>query len=133
MPNYLLALPHFLAFFGLALLLLSVFWSLYTFLTPYDELGLIRAGNVSAAVALTGSLLGFALPLAASLLRSATPMVLVQWALLAALVQLAVYSVMALLMPNLGESVTQDRAAPAILLGGVSVVCGLLNAAAISF
>jgi putative membrane protein len=124
MPNYLLALPHFLAFFGLALLLLSVFWSLYTFLTPYDELGLIRAGNVSAAVALTGSLLGFALPLAASLLRRATPMVLVQ---------LAVYSVMALLMPNLGESVTQDRAAPAILLGGVSVVCGLLNAAAISF
>lgn len=33
-PNYLTNLPEFAAFFAMGLLLLGVFWSLYTLVTP---------------------------------------------------------------------------------------------------
>jgi putative membrane protein len=133
LPNYLSALPQFLSYFLVALLMVSVFWSIYTFLTPHDELALIREGNTSAALAITGALLGFALPVAAAITHSVSLMALVQWSLVAMAVQLAVYTLLRLLMPGLNASIVQDRPAGAILLAGLSLLCGLLNAAAMHY
>jgi putative membrane protein len=132
-PNYLSALPHFLIYFGVAILLASVFWSLYTFLTPHDELSLIRQGNTSAALAISGALLGFALPLAAATMHNVSPMAVVQWGLVAMAVQLAVYALARLVMPNLSQSISDDRPAGAIILCAVSLICGIFNAAAMSY
>ena len=52
---------HFLVAFGLAALFLGVFKRLYQLSTPYDEAKLIGQGNVAAAVALGGAIIGFAL------------------------------------------------------------------------
>ena len=133
LPNYLSALPHFLSYFAMAALLLCVFWSIYTYLTSHDELALIRAGNTSAAIALVGALIGFALPVAAAIVHSVSTMALIQWSLVAMALQLGVYVLLRLVMPQLGESISEDRPAGAILLAGISVVCGILNAAAMSF
>lgn len=133
LPNYLSALPHFLSYFAMAALLLGVFWSMYTFLTPHDELALIRQGNVSAATALVGALIGFALPVAAAILHSVSIMALIQWSLVAMALQLGVYALLRLMMPQLGVSIAADRPAASILLAGISIVCGILNAAAMSF
>ena len=133
LPNYLSALPHFLSYFAMAALLLGVFWSMYTFLTPHDELALIRQGNISAATALVGALIGFALPVAAALLHSVSIMALIQWSLVAMALQLGVYALLRLMMPQLGASIAADRPAASILLAGISIVCGILNAAAMSF
>ena len=133
LPNYLSALPHFLSYFAMAALLLGVFWSMYTFLTPHDELALIRQGNISAATALVGALIGFALPVAAANLHSVSIMALIQWSLVAMALQLGVYALLRLMMPQLGASIAADRPAASILLAGISIVCGILNAAAMSF
>ena len=133
LPNYLSALPHFLSYFSMAALLLCVFWSIYTYLTPHDELALIREGNTSAALALVGALIGFALPVAAAILHSVSIMALIQWSLVAMALQLGVYALLRLVMPQLGASISEDRPAGAILLAGISVVCGILNAAAMSY
>ena len=133
LPNYLSALPHFLSYFSMAALLLCVFWSIYTFLTPHDELALIREGNTSASIALVGTLIGFALPVAAAISHSVSTMALIQWSLAAMALQLAVYALLRLLMPQLGASISEDRPAGAILLAGISIVCGILNAAAMSY
>jgi putative membrane protein len=60
-------ITHFLA--GLVLLGGAVF--VHVRVTPHDEVGLIRAGNAAAAVALGGTILGFALPLASAIAHSA--------------------------------------------------------------
>ncbi len=133
LPNYLSALPHFLSYFAMAALLVSVFWSIYTFLTPHDELALIRQGNTSAALALMGALIGFVLPVAAAVMHSVSIMALIQWSIVAMALQLAVYVLLRMLMPGLGNSISEDRPAGAIMLGGVSLVCGILNAAAMSY
>ena len=46
-------LPHFLAYFGAALLLAAAFLTLYIQLTPHRELELIRAGNFAASAPVT--------------------------------------------------------------------------------
>jgi putative membrane protein len=131
-PNYLSGLSHFFVYFSVAVLMLGVFWSLYTFLTPHDELRLIREGNSSAALAIFGALLGFSIPLAAAIVHNVSPMAVVQWALVASGVQLAVYAILRLLMRDISEQIAQDKISAAIMLGGLSVICGILNAAAIS-
>lgn len=130
LPNYLQALPQFLSYLGLGLLLLAVFWSLYTWLTSHDEMALIRAGNNSAALMLIGALIGFLLPLCTAIAQRSTTMALIQWAVLAMLVQLAVYALLRLLLPSLHRDIEQDRVSMALLAGFISVAAGWINSAA---
>ena len=58
------AMPHFLAYFAAAVVLAVVFLSLYVLITPHKEFALIREGNSAAAVQLSGTFLGFAVPMA---------------------------------------------------------------------
>ena len=43
--------------------LIAAFAAIYLRLTAHDEIALIRSGNLSAAVALGGNLVGFSVPL----------------------------------------------------------------------
>ena len=53
-------LPAFLIYFVLAIALLFMFTLMYTWITPHNELELIRANNAAAAIAFGGALVGFA-------------------------------------------------------------------------
>jgi putative membrane protein len=57
-------LPHFLAYFGIGVILLVGYLLAYVMITPHREFTLIREGNTAAAIQLIGSVLGFALPFA---------------------------------------------------------------------
>ncbi|MBI3231212.1 MAG: DUF350 domain-containing protein [Burkholderiales bacterium] len=59
--------------------LLFAFFQVYTFLTPWDELVLIRQGNNAACLSLSGALLGFSLTLASCLIHTATLMHFLMW------------------------------------------------------
>ena len=131
MPNYLATLPQFLSTFLLAVLLLSVFWSIYTYLTPHDEIELLRQGNVSTAIALSGALTGFALPVCAAILDSVSYAALIQWALVAMAVQVAIYTLLRLLLPELNQAIVEDRPATSVLLAVISCIGGMLNATVI--
>ena len=64
--EYLGELPEFLAFFVVSLLLMIVFVAVYTNVTRHSEIKLIKENSVAAAIAFSGSMIGFALPLASA-------------------------------------------------------------------
>ena len=63
----------FLIYFGMSLVLLALFLAIYVRLTPYREFALIRDGNIAAAYSLSGSMLGFIIPLASAVEHSVNP------------------------------------------------------------
>ncbi len=70
---------------------------------------MIREGNIAAAVALNGGLLGFVIPLASVIAHSATLVDLVAWGVVALVVQLGEFLVArVLLMPHLPQAVSEE-------------------------
>lgn len=130
MPNYLSTLPAFLAFFAMGILLLGVFWSLYTLATPHDEMALIRSGNVSAAVMKAGAMLGFALPVAVAMGKSESVMQLAQWGGVALLVQFGTYLVLRLMHRDLHGAIERNELSVAIWAATMSLSAGMVNAGA---
>ena len=62
--TFLTNLSEFLIFFLVASALALFFVFVYTRVTRHNELALIKKNSTAAAVAFSGSLIGFALPLA---------------------------------------------------------------------
>ena len=60
------AILNYLIHLALAAVLLIVFFQAYTWMTPYDEVKLIRQGNHAAALSLGGAMLGFSMTIGAS-------------------------------------------------------------------
>ncbi len=134
MPNHFLTmLPNFLAYFGVAVVLLAVFLLIYLNLTPYKEITLIRAGNTAAAISLSGTLLGFAMPVANVIAHSDTLLDLAVWGLVAGAVQILAYGVARLALPQLTADIPAGRVAPATFLAALSLTVGLINAACMTY
>ena len=134
MPAHFLAsLPNFLAYLGTAIALLAAFVTIYVYVTPYDEIALIRANNTAAAISLSGALLGFALPIANVIAHSDTLLDLAVWGVIAGIVQLLAWGVARVALPRLQEHIAAGRIAPAILVAALSLTVGLLNAACMTY
>jgi len=133
LPNMLLALPAFLSYFAVAIVLLAVFLLVYVNATPYDEISLIRQGNVAAAISLSGALFGFAMPVANVIAHSDTLADLAAWGALAGVIQILTYLVARFALPHLSEDIPADKPAPAIFLAALSLAVGLANAACMTY
>lgn len=135
MPDGMLAhlagLPLFLADFGIGVVLLMIFSFVYTMITPYGELTLIRRGNVAAAVSYAGALLGYTLPLAVAVLRSASLLELMAWGGVALTIQLLVLGTIRLAHPELFKDIKKQKISAALLHAAISVGAGILNAASL--
>ena len=116
----------FLAAGGFAL----VFTSLYRLVTPHDEGKLIREGNVAAAVALGGAVLGYMIPLASALSQTHSLVEFAAWALLAGIIQILVFWVVRrVALPDVSARIERGEVASAIYLLLISVAVGIINAA----
>ena len=123
-------LPHFLAYFGSAVGLAVAFLFLYVTITPHREIALIREGNAAAAVQLTGTFLGFAVPVAVVIGHSVSIPDTLMWGAVAAVVQLAVFFVIARLIFVATSQRIADRCiASGIFVGGIGLGIGILQAA----
>ncbi len=129
---FLTNLADFLLFFGAAVVLTLIFVVVYTRVTRHDELDLIKKNSTAAALAFSGSLIGFALPLASTMINSVTVVEMVLWGLVALIVQVLVYLVIRLPMPRISERIEADEVAAGIWLGSCSIAAGILNAAAMT-
>jgi len=125
-------LPAFLGYFVSALVLLAAFIVIYGWLTPLDEWKLVHEGNTAAAVSLIGAALGFALPLATAIIRSANLADMVVWAGVALVLQLACFFVLRLLIRNLADEIASNHIGAATILAGASVTLGVINAACLT-
>lgn len=126
------SLPAFAGYFATAAVLLAVFLALYLYVTPYDELALIREGNVAAAVSLAGAMIGYALPIAVAVAVSHSLAVMAGWGVVACIVQLLAYVVARLAQPQINQAIPQGKVASGIFLASLSFAVGILNAGCIA-
>ena len=123
------ALAFLLAFLTAGLFTVG-FMALYRLVTPHDEGKLIREGNVAAAVALGGAVLGYVIPLGSALTQTHSLVEFAAWAALAAIIQITVFwGVRKLALPDVSARIERGETASAIYLMLISVAVGIINAA----
>ena len=126
-------LPFFALYLAATLGLLALFLFIYAQLTPYHEFQLIREGNCAAAASISGTMLGFVIPLANSVVQSANLPDMVMWGVIAMIVQLIVFWVVTRIIPTVAKGIPEGQVAQGVFLGAVSLATGVLNAACITY
>lgn len=126
-------LDNFLVYLSVSIAYLAVFVTLYLRVTPYREIQLIREGNMAASFSLSGSILGFVIPLSASIQHSVSLVDMAIWGLIAMLVQIAAFVVAKLMIPSITDDIPANKTSAGFFLGCLSLGVGLLNAACMSY
>jgi putative membrane protein len=123
----------FLLYFALSIGFVVLYLAIYVRATPYREFALIRAGNAAAAASLSGSLMGFVLPLASAVVHSVNPWDMALWAAIALAVQIVLYLVVRLLVPDVVRHIPEGKVGAGVFLGVASLAAGILNAACMTY
>lgn len=126
-------LGSFLLYFAAAIAVVAVFILIYTWVTPHRELALIRAGNAAGAVALSGAVIGFSLPVANVIAQSVSILDMMIWSAVALVTQLALYLLASRVLRDLSRHLEEGNLAAAIMLAAASLVIGILNAACLTY
>ena len=125
-------LPAFLVYFCTAIVAVVAYLFVYTRVTPHDEFQLIRDNVPGAAISLGLSLLGFTLPVISAMTHASNVFDCLIWSAIALIVQIAVYFIVKIPVPNLSTRIADGELAPAIWLGLSSLAAGALNAASMT-
>ena len=124
-------LPIFMLHGGTAIIMLIVGAFIYSKITPWNELDLIMEGNTAAAVSFSGAILGIAIPLAAALSSSISIWEIVVWGSVAIILQITVFLILDLVLPNLSEQIKANKIAAGIFIASNKIALALMNAAAV--
>ena len=122
---------HFM-YFVISLAVVALFVAIYTAVTPYREITLIREGNTAAAISLGGAVIGFTIPLGMAVEQSGSLGDMLVWSAVALVAQLVAYGVTRLILPRLTVDVHEGKVASAVFLAALSIAVGILNAAAMT-
>ncbi len=123
----------FLIYFSIAVALLLVFIFIYVRITPYKELALIREGNNAAAISLAGTIFGMVIPVSHAIKFSVGIIDMAIWAAIALVVQLLVYVIARVTLPEIARDIPAGKTASGIFLGTISLAAGVLSAACMSY
>lgn len=123
---------NYLIYLLLSGLLIIFFFAVYTRVTPFNEVLLIRQGNTAAALSLGGAMLGFSLTIASCILHTSGILQFVAWGVGALVVQLVAYIATTRFMAMSREHIESGNAAFGGILGAISLSVGAINAACIS-
>lgn len=126
-------IPPFLAYFAVAIVLVLIFVRIYTWVTPQDELALIKANNTAAALAFGGALIGFALPLSSAITHSLSLLDCAVWGAVALIVQVLTFVVLRIAIRQLPERINQGEIATGVFSAAAAIAVGLINAACMSY
>lgn len=113
-------------------LLLLVFFVVYTWTTPFDEMTLIRQGNVAAALTVGGAMIGFAMTVASGLMHTDNLLSFLGWSAAAAAIQLLSYALVTRLLHMSKGQIEGNNVAFGVLLASISVAVGAISAGALS-
>ena len=126
-------LPSFLLYLATAAVLTGVYGVLYGLVTAHNELRLIRENNTAAAIAFSGSLLGFVIPLASAIAYSVSLGDCLIWGVVALLVQVLTYFGLRLGIDRLSDRIADGEIGAGTWLGAGSLAAGILNAACMTY
>ena len=121
--------PLFLEYLAVGFGLLAAFFVIYLWVTPQDELRLIRTGNSAAALSLAGAVIGFILPLGIVIAEHGKLANVVLWGVVAMIVQILAFFLARGLMPGLPKGIAEGKVSMGAFSGLVSLAIGILNAA----
>lgn len=126
------SLLAFLSYLGIGIAVLAAAIATVTVVTPHRDITLIRQGNVAAAVAFGGALIGLALPLHSAISHSVSLFDAAIWGAIAAVAQLLAFFVANIVGGSLSKKIAEKDLAAGILSATVSIAVGLINAAAMT-
>lgn len=124
-------LPVLILHLLVAFALLAAGFILYMWMTPFEDIRLVREGNVAAATALGGLLLGLGIPLAGALAGSVSVWDLLAWGIVTIVIQMAIFKVIDLVLRDLARRIEAGEMAAAVLLAATKVSVGAITAAAL--
>jgi putative membrane protein len=128
---------NYLLYFVSTLVLLVVAMFIYIKVLPYDELALIRKGNTAAAIALAGTMIGYAVVLWSATAHAANPVdagiwsalvVTAMWSGVALVTQIAAFELVHLVFRDFKAEMEKGDVAYGIILGAFSLAIGVINA-----
>ncbi len=128
MPAILAYLLHLLT----ATAMVLAFFVIYTRITPFNEVLLIRQGNQAAAFSLGGTLLGFSITIFSALLHTADYYQFLGWGAGGMVVQVLVFSIATTLLKMSKDQIEANNKGFGMLLGAISLSIGIINAGCIS-
>lgn len=133
MPDFLSGLLAFAVYFAGAIGFCAVYLLAYTRVTRHDEFRLIvEEESASAALALGGSLVGFAIALAGAIHHTGSVLEFVMWGFVALITQIVAYALARLAHPGLSQAIEENVMGAAVWVAAVSISAGLLSAACMS-
>ncbi|QBX36689.1 DUF350 domain-containing protein [Brevundimonas sp. S30B] len=124
--------PVMLLHLAVTLVLLGAGAVLYSLMTPWREVTLIRQGNAAAALAFGGVLVGLAVPLAVSLSVSTTARDIVIWGVATLVIQLLCFRLVDLVLTGLPQRIEKGEMSAAVVLVGAKLATALVLAAALT-
>ena len=124
--------PVLIIHFLVTVTMLAIGVSIYTLLTPYKEIELIREGNLAAAISKSGAVVGLGIPLAVCLATSVSTIDIVFWGVISLLIQIVCYRVADLVLKDLPQRIVAGEVGPALWLVSVKLSVAIINAAAIA-
>ena len=105
---------------------------IYVRLTPHDELALIQAGNMAAAIHFSSLVIGMALPLAACLINKFSLFDVALWGSFSLFLQLFLFRLTDMIFKGMPERITADQAGPALVLAAFKISGSIILAFAIA-
>lgn len=133
--NLLTGVTHFAMYFGISIVFLIIFKSVYGFATPHAEWKLIKEEKSSAAaIGFGGAIIGFAIALAGAVSNSEGLIDFAIWGLVALVAQVLSFSIVRFIfMPKITSRIENNEVSAGIVLGATSVAVGLINGACMTY
>lgn len=125
-------LPILLLHFVATVLLLLGGMTAYVLVTPLRERQLLASGNRAAGIVLGGTVVAFAIPLAATLATSLSLLDIVIWGAIALVLQIVTFGLALLLFRDLRPMIENGNVAAATTLAALQLAIALLNAGAMA-
>jgi putative membrane protein len=114
------------------LVLVSAFTVIYLWVTPFDEIRLIRKGCIAPALSFGGTLIGFSWTVASGILHVPDYTGFLVWAAAATTIQVVAFLILTKLLPEIKTALESNNIAMGALIGVVGLSVGLINGACLS-
>ena len=133
--NSLAGLDNFALYFGLSIVFLFVFKLVYALVTPHDEWKLVKEEkNVAAAIGFACAIEGFAIALGSAASNSVAIIDFIIWAVVAIIAQSLAFALLRFtFMPKIAQRINENEVSAGVMLAGMSIAVGLLNAACMTY
>ena len=107
----------------------------YALVTPHDEWKLVKEEqNVAAAIGFAGAIVGFAIALGSAASNSVAIIDFIIWAVVAIIAQSIAFALLRFtFMPKIAQRINENEVSAGVMLAGMSIAVGLLNAACMTY